>query len=445
MTATAPERVLVIDDNLSIHDDFRKVLGGEDASDATIDQAAALLFRRPAKAAKTLAVQLDFASQGQEGLARVEAALKAERPYALAFVDIRMPPGWDGIETISRLWSAQPDLQVVICTAFSDYSWEEMDRRLGQSDRFLILKKPFDNVEVRQLAASLATRARLEREMKVIQQRVIEVSRQAGMAEVATGVLHNVGNVLNSVNVSAGIVLEKLRTSKASKLGKAAALLTEKNGDLAEYLTRDPNGQKLPGYLANLGEHLVAENAEILREVDQLGKNIEHIKQVVAMQQSYAKVSGVFESLAAERLIEDAIAMSFGAVDDHDIAIERRFSPAPPARVDRHKVLQILINLLRNARHAFDDVENPGKRIAISIEPAGGQVRIAVSDNGIGIPPENLNRIFGHGFTTRKGGHGFGLHSGALAAKEMGGELSMQSAGLGQGATFTLELPTANA
>ena len=278
------------------------------------------------------------------------------------------------------------------------------------------------------------------------QQRLLETSRLAGMAEVATGVLHNVGNVLNSVNVSAGLVVEKLRRSKVPNLGKAAALLTERNGDLGNFLTDDPNGQKIPGYLAKLSQFLVEENAELLTEVDLLARNIEHIKEVVAVQQSYAKVSGVFEDLPADQLVEDSIAMNIGAFERHGIVLERRFSPSPPVRVDRHRVLQILINLLRNAKYALDDVQRIDKRITISIAPADDKMlRIAVADNGIGISPENLDRIFGHGFTTRKNGHGFGLHSGALAAKEMGGSLSVHSLGTRRGATFTLELPIASA
>ena len=279
-----------------------------------------------------------------------------------------------------------------------------------------------------------------EARLAELNQQLVGTSRLAGMAEVATGVLHNVGNVLNSVNVSAAIVAEKLRRSKAPKLAKAAALLAEKNGSLAHFLTEDPNGQKLPGYLAKLGEYLIAENTALLREVDQLGHNIEHIKEVVAMQQSYAKVSGVFEILPVEGLVEDAIEMNYGAFERHGVTVVRRFSPAPPARVDRHKVLQILINLIRNAKYALDEVERPDKRITISIEPAGEQVRIAIADNGIGIPAENLDRIFGHGFTTRKDGHGFGLHSGANAAREIGGALSVHSEGAGKGAIFTLTL-----
>jgi len=278
------------------------------------------------------------------------------------------------------------------------------------------------------------------------QQRLLETSRLAGMAEVATGVLHNVGNVLNSVNVSAGLVVEKLRRSKVPNLGKAAALLTDKNDTLGDFLTNDPNGQKIPGYLAKLSQYLVEENAEILTEVDLLARHIEHIKEVVAVQQSYAKVSGAFEDLQADQLVEDSIAMNIGAFERHGIVLERRFSPSPPVRVDRHRVLQIIINLLRNAKYALDDVQRIDKRITITIAPANEKVlRIAVADNGIGISQEDLARIFGHGFTTRKNGHGFGLHSGALAAKEMGGSLSVTSLGLRRGATFTLELPIASA
>ncbi len=303
----------------------------------------------------------------------------------------------------------------------------------AEGDKQALYGVLMDISEVKAAAAHLAD----------LNRQLVETSRHAGMAEVATGVLHNVGNVLNSVNISAGILVDRLRGSKVPQIAKAAALLTGQNGNLAHFLTEDPQGQKLPGYLAKLGEHLIAENALLLGEADQLGHHIEHIKEVVAMQQSYAKVSGVFENLPLDLLVEDAIAMNYGAFERHGVSVERRFSPAPPARVDRHKVLQILINLIRNAKYALDEVEGPNKTITISIEPAGEHVHIRVADNGIGIPPENLDRIFAHGFTTRKEGHGFGLHSGANAAREIGGTLTVQSDGLGHGATFTLELPAA--
>ena len=163
------------------------------------------------------------------------------------------------------------------------------------------------------------------------------------------------------------------------------------------------------------------------------------------MQQSYAKVSGVFENLPAHRLVEDAISMNMGAFQRHGIVVDRQFSPVPLVRVDRHKVLQILINLLRNAKYALDELKRSDKRITVSIFAVNERnVHIVVADNGIGISEENLTRIFAHGFTTRQEGHGFGLHSGALAARAMGGSLSVASAGVGHGATFTLELPIAS-
>ncbi|MBA2742943.1 MAG: PAS domain S-box protein [Chthoniobacterales bacterium] len=290
----------------------------------------------------------------------------------------------------------------------------------------------------------MTERKEAEEALRVSQLKLLEISRFAGMAEVATGVLHNVGNVLNSVNVSAGLVAEKLRRSKAPKIAKAAAMLTERNGDLAEFLTTDPNGRKLPAYLAKLGTFLEEENADLMREVDQLGRNIEHIKEVVAMQQSYAKVSGVFENLAAEELVADAIAMNAGAFERHGITVERHCDPVPLVCVDRHKVLQILINLVRNGKHALTDSGRADKRLSISIASKTEEtVCITVTDNGVGISPENLTRIFGHGFTTRKDGHGFGLHSGANAAQEIGGSLTASSQGLGKGASFVLELPAA--
>ncbi len=292
----------------------------------------------------------------------------------------------------------------------------------------------------------ITERKEAEEALRLSQQRLLETSRFAGMAEVATGVLHNVGNVLNSVTVTAGLVAEKLRRSKAAKVTKAAALLTERNGDLVEFLTTDRNGLKLPAYLAKLGTFLEEENAELVREVDQLGRNIEHIKEVVAMQQSYAKVSGVFENLAAGELVADAIAMNMEAFERHGITVEQRCEPVPQVCVDRHKVLQILINLIRNGKHALQDSGRTDKQLIISVtSEAEGTVSITVTDNGIGISPENLTRVFGHGFTTRKNGHGFGLHSGANAAQEIGGSLTASSQGLGKGASFVLELPAARA
>ena len=289
----------------------------------------------------------------------------------------------------------------------------------------------------------ISERKAAEEALKISQEELLKTSRLAGMAEVATGVLHNVGNVLNSVNISASITLEKLRGSKIASLAKAAAMLAEHEHDLGEFLTKDPKGQRLAPFIQRLSGFLVEENAAMRSELEQLGRNIEHIKEIVAMQQSYACVTGVLEDVAPERLIEDALQINTESFAKHGVALVRSFQPAPPVRVDKHKVLQILINLLRNAKHAVEDSHQPHPQIAIRLARVNGHVEIRVTDNGVGIAPENMAKVFRHGFTTKKNGHGFGLHSGALAAKELGGALSAFSDGPGLGATFTLALPLA--
>lgn len=274
-----------------------------------------------------------------------------------------------------------------------------------------------------------------------LNEQLIEASRLAGMTEVATGVLHNVGNVLNSVNVSASLVVSQVRRSKITSLTKAVKLLQEHEADLASFLSADPTGRKLPAFLVAVTDQLIHEHALLTRETLGLQDNIEHIKQIVAMQQSYAKVSGAHENLELHELVEDALRMSTTGLARHRIDVVREFQPIPPVLVDRHKVLQILINLVNNAKQAMES-RPEGRRLLLRVGAgAGGFARLEVNDNGCGIPAENLARIFSHGFTTKKSGHGFGLHSGANAAKEMGGSLLVLSDGPGTGATFVLELP----
>ena len=291
------------------------------------------------------------------------------------------------------------------------------------------------------LESEIAERERMQDEVGRVHQRLLETSRQAGMAEVATNVLHNVGNVLNSVNVSAALVAENAKNSKVAYVGKVVALLDEHAAELGTFITTDPKGRQLPGFLSQLAGQLAAEQQQAIKELDSLRRNIEHIKDIVAMQQNYAKISGVVETVKVTDLVEDALAMNTGALARHGVELIRDFSEVPPVSLEKHKVLQILVNLIRNAKYACDDSGRTDKQIRLEVARSNPGVRITVADNGVGIPPENLTRIFDHGFTTRKGGHGFGLHSGALTAKELGGTLTAHSDGPRQGATFTLTLP----
>lgn len=273
-----------------------------------------------------------------------------------------------------------------------------------------------------------------------MQRELLETSRLAGMAEVATGVLHNVGNVLNSVNVSSSVIVKQLRKSKTASLAKAVQLLREHQADLDTFLSRDPQGQQVPAFLEAVAEQLLREQEVLSREVSHLQQNIEHIKQIVAMQQSYAKVSGARENYSLIELAEDALRISSAALARHHVEVFRDFEIVPPVMVDRHLVLQILVNLISNAQHALDS-RPENRRLTLRVNGNDECVRVEVVDNGAGIPAENLTRIFQHGFTTKKTGHGFGLHSGANAAREMGGCIKVQSDGPGRGATFILELP----
>ena len=295
--------------------------------------------------------------------------------------------------------------------------------------------------QTRSLREEIAERERMEVQIEKTHAELLTVSRQAGMAEVATSVLHNVGNVLNSVNVSATLVVDGVKKSKVSSLTRVVALMREHEHDLGTFIATDPKGKHLPTYLAQLSDHLLADHEVIVKELDLLQRNVEHIKGVVAMQQSYAKVSGVKEIVNLRDLVEDSLRMDEGALNRHGVEVTREFEAVPPISVEKHKVLQILVNLVRNAKHACDESERTDKQLTLHVFNSDGRVKVSVADNGIGIPTENLTRIFAHGFTTKKDGHGFGLHNGALAAKEMGGALTVQSEGTGMGATFILTLP----
>ena len=289
--------------------------------------------------------------------------------------------------------------------------------------------------------SDITERKRAETELEQMHKQLVDTSRQAGMAEVATSVLHNVGNVLNSVNVSSTLVSNQVRKSKVTNLAKVVALLNEHATDIGAFLTSDPKGKQLPGYLGQLAEHLVIEQNTVLKELKLLHENIEHIKDIVVMQQSYAKISGIVETVKITDLVEDALRLNLGALQRHGVEVLREFEEVPPVDVEKHKILQILVNLVRNAKYACDESLRLDKLMTLRVSRNNDQIEISVIDNGIGIPPENLTRIFNHGFTTRKDGHGFGLHSAVLAAMEMGGSLKVQSDGIDKGAAFTLELP----
>lgn len=281
-----------------------------------------------------------------------------------------------------------------------------------------------------------------EAHLETTHKSLLDASRTAGMAEVASDVLHNVGNVLNSVNVSCSVIHDHLKRSKLPNLSKLSDLITGNETRLAEYLTSDTQGKQVPEYLAGLAAHLGKERDLVMREIDQLNKHITHVKEIVSMQQNYAKMAGTIEEVSLPQLIDDALHINAAALVRHRVEVHRDFHEVPIVQTIKHKVLQILVNLIRNAKYAVDEAESANGWVRVTLATDGPEaVVVRITDNGVGIRPEHLHQIFRHGFTTRKDGHGFGLHSSATSARELAGSIEVASDGCGQGATFTLRIP----
>lgn len=280
------------------------------------------------------------------------------------------------------------------------------------------------------------------RELMEAERELVDAARMAGMAEIATNVLHNVGNVLNSVNISAELVTRKLRNSKTLGLTKAVNMMNEHAEDLGQFITLDEKGRLLPRYFNELVDSIAAEQRLLIEELAQLTKSIDHIKEIVTTQQTYAGAARLIEPLNVSDLFEDALRMNSGALSRHHVTVIKEYQDVPAIMGDKHRLLLILINLISNAKFAMSHISEHPREITLGIRILDETTLcLSVKDRGEGISPENLARIFNHGFTTRKDGHGFGLHSCALAAVEMNGRLYVHSDGLGQGALFTLEVP----
>jgi len=291
------------------------------------------------------------------------------------------------------------------------------------------------------LTQEIADHQQTQRERERLYRELMQSSRQAGMAEVATGILHNVGNVLNSVNVSANLLFDRLDSSSVDSLNKGADLLDRHRENLREFVTQDERGKQFAAFLKQLATRISSERQSQQLELRSLIENVQHVSEIINMQQSYATLGGMKEPVQLADVIEDALKINDSGLHRHGVELMRQFQDVPAVVTERHKVLQILVNLISNAKYALSASASDDKRMTISLTSDEETVRIVVGDNGVGIARENLTKIFAHGFTTKKEGRGFGLHSSALAAKEMGGQLTVASDGLGRGATFTLAIP----
>jgi len=356
-------------------------------------------------------------------------------------VDVTLPP-----RVYQTAWFRFALSAAIAAALLGAYAWRVRALRRRERDLQRLNEQLEAMVQARtaelattngQLQDEIAERKRYGREAELMNKQLVVASREAGMAEVATSVLHNVGNVLNSVNVSVSMIGARLRENRFDALTKLAAVLAENAA-----LQADEKGRKIPGYLERLAQHLAEEQAAMARELISLRKNVEHIKDIVQMQQNYSRMHATREQVRLGELTEDAIRLSGVGLGHRNLRIVRDVDPELSLLIDKPKVLQVLVNFLRNASHACLDADRADGTIVVRVaRTATGQVEFAVKDNGVGIAPETLGRLFAQGFTTRREGHGYGLHSSALAAKAMGGTVRAESEGLGRGAVFTLELP----
>jgi NO-binding membrane sensor protein with MHYT domain len=269
----------------------------------------------------------------------------------------------------------------------------------------------------------------------------LETARQAGMAEVAVSVLHNVGNVLNSLYVSSNIVAEKIKTSKLTELNSLNQMLTEHKPDLGTFITQDPRGSKIPTFIGALNDYWQTEQAVITEEMERVLKNLQHIKEIISVQQDLSKNTEIEQVVNIDALLDEAFLITGFNPGRHNIKVIKKYDKLKPILMNKIKVVQVLVNLLHNAKDSLAIANKPEKLLTLEFGPLKSNFYIKVIDNGIGISPKNLNNMFMHGFSTKEGGHGFGLHASAIAIKNLGGTMRAESDGEGKGATFTIILP----
>ncbi len=437
-TAGENRRILVIDDNETIHADFRKIFAGGSAA-AELNDLEAELFGGPAVAAraKHADFHIDSAFQGQQGFAMVQEARKNGTPYSVAFVDVRMPPGWDGIETAQRMWSADPQLQVVICTAYSDFSWEQTIEKLGAGDRFLILKKPFDIAEVRQLALSLSVKWSLARQA------------QSRMAELETAVSERTRE-LSEVNAQLRkemtererMELELVRAQKLEALGHlVAGIAHEINNPLGFILS---NLGYLENELARPQNELtssLAEMSEVLRETS---GGAQRIRRIVKDLKTFCRNDeGGPEPVDVHHVLDSTLNIT--ATDLNKVArLERQYGAVPQVMANGSRLGQVFLNLVINAAQALSSTRSPDNSLVVRTSVDGEHVLVEFIDNGCGISTANLGKIFNPFFTTKPQGHGTGLGLSIChgIVEAFGGSVEAASEE-GKGATFKVRLRVA--
>ncbi|MBP5947441.1 MULTISPECIES: ATP-binding protein [unclassified Pseudomonas] len=459
MSELSNRRILLIDDMPSIHEDFRKILTPPLAHSAELDEMETALFGAQVRPQRPN-FELDSAYGGEEGLAKLNLALQEQCPYALAFVDMRMPDGWDGAKTIEHLWQQDPQLQVVVCTAYSDYSWDELLDRLQAHDRLLILKKPFDNIEVQQMANTLLTKwqmteraslqmhhlehlvdqrtaqfkqasVALQREIderKQLESQLVQSEKLASLGQMAAGVAHEINNPIGFISSNLGSLdgyfqqlLSMLDTYQAAgqTLPPEPAAQLQK---LREELELDFLLEDIPV--------LIRESKEGIGRVSQIVKDLKDFSRVDTQQQwQWANLQQGIESTL------NIVASELKYKAD----VVKEYQNLPDIECLPSQINQVIMNLVVNAVQAMGPERGV---ITLRTGLQGETAWIEVADNGSGIAPETLQKIFDPFFTTKPVGQGTGLGLSLSygIVKKHGGDISVRSE-LGAGTTFRVLLP----
>ncbi len=392
-------------------------------------------------------------------------------PIEVIVTDQRMP-NMTGIEFLLKVLEKYPYPIRIIMTAYTDV--ECIISAINAGKIFSYITKPWNENEVKHILDNAIKLYRLEKsnrelldelqaktkvlhnlnetlELKVIertdaleksQKELLKTAHLTGMAEVAMGMIHNVSNILNSLNVSASIMAGKIQESELNSLEECQKLLEKNKNNIVAFLTKDPKGSILPQYISELIETLKTDFEMILNEINGFRKNVQVINDIIMTHQSLTSIPEFEKSIDVKSILEDALKISGDDFSFHHITIKRDYAELKPIVVNKIKLLQIMINLIINAKHALVDSTNENKILTLKITaPLNGMFTIEVEDNGIGISGEDLKKLFKSGFTTKNNGHGFGLHSSSIAAQEMRGKIEIFSEGVNKGTAVTVLLP----
>ena len=429
-------RILVIDDNRSIHEDFKKILGKKKMPDnLAADEAA--LFGEEAPRLELPEFQIDSAFQGKEGLELIEKSLAENRPYAMAFVDVRMPPGWDGVETTAKIWQKYPDLQVVICTAYSDYSWEDMLKKLGYSDRLVILKKPFDNIEVLQLAISMTEKWRLYYQAKM---RLDDLEQ---MVQNRTSELKKTNGDLATAND-----LLKIATDKAQKMAEGALVASKVKSEFLANMSheiRTPMNGVIGMINLLLDTNLSNEQREFARTVQ---FSAEALLIIINDILDFSKIEAgkmTFESVDFDlrEAVKGAVNLLAPRAAEKKLALDCSVSSGAATQVigDPSRLRQILLNLVGNAIKFTEKGHVTLEVVQTADSGDAVDLRFAVRDTGIGLSEASQKKLFesfsqADASMSRKfGGTGLGLAICRRLVQLMGGQIGVESV-VGKGSTF---------